>query len=144
MHSPESNHQQPKSLLTVKRKGHRPVRRDQLLQHLCSVLGRSSTSASHLRVGSLQHLLLRLQWKEVPSQKSGSASSTTRPTSSASFSSGMESSTTSSSAPTAGGETSTSSFSSGTESSTTASHSRVGAIAFLRSIIGSSRGKRSK
>ena len=81
--------------------------------------------------------------KFADSQKIESASSTTRPTSTASFSSGTESST-SSSAPTAGGETSTASFSSGTESSTSASHSRVGATAFLRRITGSSRGTRSK
>ena len=46
----------------VKGIGLRPARRDHL-QHLRSVLGQSSTSASHSRVESLQHLLPVLQWE---------------------------------------------------------------------------------
>ena len=120
MHRPESNHQQPKSLLTVKRRG---LRR---------------TTKFYIT------FVLRLQWDEVqlqhllsaPTVGGGSkvkgiwsASSPTSPTS------------ISSSAPTVEGG-SIASFSSGTESSTSASHLRVGATAYLRRIIGSSRGTR--
>ena len=76
--------------------------------------------------------------KSTASFSSGTESTTSSP---APTVGGGSKSTTASPAPTVGGKRSTASLSSGAKSTTPASHSRVEATTYLRRIIGSSRGK---